>query len=538
MLNRDFRRTAIRIAVGFFFVFQTVVVYGQAPKVKPVETITVEELRDHVFYLASDALGGRVSCTAGYDSAAQYAARDFRKAGIKPILKDAQGNPTFLQPVPFLKRNEGDAGRLTVRTAEGEDVFIQGEDFKFLSYRPVDFPYERLPVVFVGYGIEEPGAGWNDFDGLDLLGKFVLMLPGAPQKGGKPALPDSLDRLYSTGRGDGPKLEAVFKRGAKAVLILTNSWRKRNWDKFSDYTLRMDVIYAGEHQIPQRPGASARRRGNQIVLREHIFGRLMEDQAFSAASYDSIDVNDGYKTFELRGISIGLKMEFSGGIVTSANAVGMVEGTDPKLKDEYITVGAHLDHVGPRSGEICNGADDNASGSAGVLEVAEAVAMNPPKRSVVFVLYTAEERGLHGSRQFLDEWPFPKENILVNINLDMIGRTDKDNEKTRAHYAVGWERIPSNLKEIIESVNEKTVQWPLVFKKGNEIRGGSDHMAFQERGIPAFFFFSGMHEDLHKPTDDADKIEYDKMQKISQLVYELTMALANGEERLQKTAVE
>jgi hypothetical protein len=214
--------------------------------------------------------------------------------------------------------------------------------------------------------------------------------------------------------------------------------------------------------------------------------------------------------------------------INTWNVVAIVEGTDHKLKDEFVTVGAHLDHVSPRNGEICNGADDNASGSVGVIEVAEAIAMNPPKRSVIFILYAGEEMGLRGSRYFLENPPVPLKKIVANINLDMIGRTGRglDADKKEIYLRYSSEVSPE-FKDFVKKVNKMTIKYPLVYVEDSKSPGGSDHQSFLRKEIPAIMFFSGLHNDLHQPGDDADKIQYDKVQKISQLVYELTRELGN-----------
>jgi len=207
--------------------------------------------------------------------------------------------------------------------------------------------------------------------------------------------------------------------------------------------------------------------------------------------------------------------------------VAMVKGTDPELSKEYITVGAHLDHVAHQSGEIANGADDNASGSAGVIEIAEAVAKYPPRRSVVFITYTAEEMGLHGSHYFVNSGPLAIEDMKFNLNMDMIGRTTAENAGNRAHYVRGNERYGKKMEAFIAGINEKTVNWPLIYNFGPMQYGSSDHASYNDVGIPSFFFFSGMHADLHQPGDDPEKIEYDKAEKIARLAYAITMKLAN-----------
>jgi len=210
--------------------------------------------------------------------------------------------------------------------------------------------------------------------------------------------------------------------------------------------------------------------------------------------------------------------------------IGIVPGTDPDLKNEFIVVGAHLDHVGPRQGQVCNGADDNASGSSGVMEIAEAVAMNPCKRSVVFITYTAEEKGLIGSRFFINSDVLPKENIKFNINLDMIGRSSPKNEKSRAHYVVTNKKYLNELDAFINDLNVGITDFPLLIDNDEDSPGGSDHQSFIAEDIPAFFFFSGVHKDLHQPGDDAEKIDYAKAESISRLGYLIARKLANMEE--------
>lgn len=295
--------------------------------VKPIDSITVEELRDHMFFLASDEMNGRGVGTDGFTRAAQYAVTQFRAAGLKPFIKDAVGNAVYLQPFEWTSRRK-DA---------------------------------------------EPVTSWN--------------------------------------------------------------------------------------------------------------------------------------------------------------VIAYVEGSDPALKHEFVTVGAHLDHVSPPTDAIFNGADDNASGSCGVLEIAEAMAMSKPRRSVLFLLYGAEEVGLVGSQHFLENCPIPLENIVVNINLDMIGRTDARSAENRKHYVVGAKRKCEELAELISAVNERTVNWPLDFEGGEMVFAQSDHYSYHKKGIPAFFFFSGMHQHLHRPTDIPDTIEFDKMQRIAQLAYAVALEIADSDSR-------
>jgi len=219
------------------------------------------------------------------------------------------------------------------------------------------------------------------------------------------------------------------------------------------------------------------------------------------------------------------------------NVVGLVPGTDPALAHQVVTVGAHLDHLAPAGGKIRNGADDNASGSAGVLEIAEAVAIKPLRRSVLFCLWTAEESGLVGSRHLLSQPPVPVDDIIVNFALDVIGRSDPEASKTRKHYVIGSAKITPELKATIADVNAKTVKWPLDFESQESSMNGSDHYNFHLKGIPTAFLFSGRHEDLHAPTDDAEKIDFEKMQRLSQLIYAVTAELGNRDKSIRPAPV-
>jgi Zn-dependent M28 family amino/carboxypeptidase len=211
------------------------------------------------------------------------------------------------------------------------------------------------------------------------------------------------------------------------------------------------------------------------------------------------------------------------------NVVGVVEGSDPALKNEYIVVGAHLDHLGVRSGETYNGADDNATGSTAVMEVSEAVAMAPPKRSVIFACFTGEERGLLGSRHFVENPPVPLKQIKDNINIEMIGRWSHRPIGSKEIVAILSDIEKETLEKVLIKVNEMGFGYQLDIPE--RFQGGSDHVAFNSVGIPNITIAGsppdGTHEDYHRPTDDAEKIDFAAMRKAAALIYELTMELAN-----------
>jgi Zn-dependent M28 family amino/carboxypeptidase len=214
------------------------------------------------------------------------------------------------------------------------------------------------------------------------------------------------------------------------------------------------------------------------------------------------------------------------------NVVGFIPGSDPDLKDEYIVVGAHLDHLGIRDEGTFNGADDNASGCAAILEAAEAAAMSPQRRSIFFVFYTGEEGGGHGSFYFVDNFPFPLENVALAINADMVGRNCEPFPDSL--LGISPDNLRLELAKFIETANKKIAYANLktYLDEGvpGDYFGGSDEVMFYTRGIPAVLITSGYkHPDYHKASDDPDKINYDKVRTASRLIFALAVTAANAE---------
>jgi hypothetical protein len=230
--------------------------------------------------------------------------------------------------------------------------------------------------------------------------------------------------------------------------------------------------------------------------------------------------------FDLPGVTLSVRGGGPAETVPAWNVLGVVRGTDPVRGREYVVVSAHLDSSTPRRpGEVYNGADDDASGCAAVLEMARAVAARPLQRSVIFALFTGEESAIAGSRHFVFRCPVPLAQIVADVDLDMIGRTDKASQADRAHYALDSDRVTPEFTRLIRKVNSRTVRWPLKYHSES---GNSDNLAFDFKGIPGVSFYSGHHADVNRPTDDPEKLDYDKAEKITRLAYELTVALGTG----------
>ncbi len=495
-------------------VFAALTLHGvqAAPQGRPADTITQEELRAHVFFLASDFLGGRRPDDPGFDIAAEYAAAQFRKGGVSPAFRDATGALSYFQQVPLVRITTA-IDRLSLVTAAGEQP-LEPDELRLVSRGP---SIQDVPMVFIGYGISEPDHGWDDLKEIDLRGKVAVMLPDAPLRDGRPVLPPAVHAAYQGVPGLGRRVQSPrLKENRPDALIVVAAAQP-----FADvWALLPDVV--ANPELRYHPGGGSggiRTPPAAVVLARGDLARAL----FAGQVYDPMDIPRkglaGYRTFPFSGARLTLGIRTSVEDFTSVNVVGLVRGTDPTVADQVLTIGAHLDHAPPADGAIRNGADDNASGSAGVLEIAEAVAARPFRRPVYFCLWTAEESDMAGSRHFLAAPPVAPASIIVNLNLDMIGRSDGKAGAARTHYVIGSGQVTPDLKALIADANARTVKWPLDFETNESEMGGSDHINFHRVGIPTAFFFSGRHEDLHAPSDDAEKIDFEKAQRLSQLVY-------------------
>ncbi len=493
--------------------------YSQDVRREPVESISREELRDHVYFLASDELEGRYLGSKGFDIALWYGASQFQAAGLEALYtKDDQ--PTFLQHVPVVKRRVKEPPVLTLNSASGKKAYAHAADYKWIEGHLHSTENKELPVVYVGFGIHEPEYGWDDYSGLDVANKVIILTAGAPVRGGKPVLPEEVHKKYLSVNGLQSKLMGLVNKNTAGVFVLADEQLLKMWDSLPDRTLETRYVYLSE-------GAGAVQIPVICIVKREVIQDILVGQERTLSQLQAEGM-ENYRCFPLAEVSLEFDVTYEEEEIPTWNVVGFIKGTDPVLSGEYITVTAHLDHLEPRGGQVCNGADDNASGSAGVMEIAEAVALDPPRRSVIFVLFTKEEGGALGSSHFVSDCPVPIEKVVVNLNLDMIGRTDAYSKGDRSHYALDSDKITPGLKQALMDVNRRTVNWPLKFERPRNAPGvGSDNIIFDMKGIPSIFFYSGSHRDYHRPTDDADKVDYEKVTAISRLVYELTMELGN-----------
>ncbi|MFC2122048.1 M20/M25/M40 family metallo-hydrolase, partial [Bacteroidota bacterium] len=486
-----------------------------------LKSITGAELRDHIFFLASDYLKGRVATTPEYDMATKYVESQFAAAGLEPIVKNEDGSMSYFQGVPFARTKYSDELKWSITKAGVKKDLIHKNDFKILLAS--DINHDNLELAWVGFGIEDPDNKWNDFEGLDVKGKIMVCMSGAPMKKGKPVLPQEIHDKYIGPMGFQNKIGGLFTKGAAGLILIDmDGSTGMVFEQIPSQFATEKVVFKGNE------GGGSGSFPSIYLVKPEFLNTIMGDSKNNPMKNPDKILNN-YKTQILEDVSLtGETKIINEDIISSNNVIGMVKGTDPELQNEYIVVGGHLDHVASQQGEeICNGADDNASGSAGVIEIAEAIAMNPCKRPVLFVTWTAEEMGLIGSRYFINSNLIPKEQLKFNVNLDMIGRSSTKNEESRAHYVVTHKKYVYELEAFISDLNDGITDFPIIIDNDQDSPGGSDHQSFIGEGIPGFFFFSGIHRDLHRPTDDADKIDYSKAESLSRLGFLIVNKMAN-----------
>lgn len=460
-----------------------------------VPDISGDRYRSEVALLAHDELEGRGTGSDGIDLAAGYIAGQFAAAGLKP----GGPNGTYFQEFEARRRPKlGDSTSLEFDGCPAE------ADAK-VDFLPLGLSAQGEfagDVDFVGYGVTNPEKQHDDYAALDVSGKVVLMLrrepPGWDPDGG----------FTDHARFD-TKIKLAAEHGAAAVLIVNQDPGEDGIDGLMRF----------------RPS------GRDFGLPAIHLKRRVADELLAAGGLPSltqlqsrIDKDGAAVSAPLAGVRAHGVVAFQIGEVPARNVIGILEGMGPQA-DEYVVIGAHYDHLGVRNGEIYNGADDNASGTAGVIELARAMAAAPYRdRSMAFMAFSAEEMGLQGSEHFVEEPTIEMDSIIAMINLDMIGHLNPNDEANK--LAVHGLGTGDSFQDIVARHAEEV---GLTYITEESALGPSDHASFYRAGVPALFFFTGVHPDYHQPGDDTDKLNVQGAVQILDLAHRVAMDLVNGE---------
>lgn len=454
--------------------------------------ITSGEITAHIKYLASDELAGRFPGTDGDRLTVDYIINEFEDYDITPA-----GENGYLQPFDYISEIKlGKDNSLSI--GNGELISRAGENFTpvYLSSNGT----AQGNIVFVGYGINAPELNYNDYAGIDLKGKIALMLMFSP------GYNNPHDNPFSKYERLRIKCAAAKEQGAAGIIVIKGP------ESGEDELIKLRMAGPGENV--DIPVVNVKRSYTDYIFTNSKGKSLSEIQK----SIDSLRIP---QSFEYGGGMAQLKTDLVRIKALTNNVIGMIEGNDKTLKNEYILIGAHMDHLGDglkygslhdsHVAEIHNGADDNASGIAGVLELAQYFSENKKnlKRSIIFMTFSGEEAGLIGSGYFTKSELMKKYNIVSMINLDMIGRLT-DNKLT-----IGGTGTSSIWQGLLDSLN-RSFNFTAAYNKDGY--GPSDHASFYGKDIPVLFFFTGLHKDYHKPSDDWQHINAAGQAKVLEMI--------------------
>lgn len=511
-------------AVAVLFVFLTGW-GGSSPLPANLDAVSATQLKRHLSFLASAELGGRYTLSAGNRIAARYLAAQLEAFGYRGAAADG----SFFQKIPFVTRTGGQDSTITVEDAP--KPFVHGEDF-ILPDPTATLPNLTLDaeLVFVGYGVSHPKT--DAYRNVNADGRIAVCVAG-----GSPAALAG-ETLPENGRE-----QAAREHGVRALLLIPDGKLAEGWTQAAAYARRQSRPRVRPRTPPVAPAPPtfllSPAAADVVLAGFNLTLKQLQEAVETGAALPSVGGSRrcAIRTFENEKVEYG------------QNVVGILDGSDAALKREYVVLSAHYDHLAAQGEVIFPGADDDGSGTAAVLELARVFAEGPrPKRSIVILFNTGEEMGLLGSGYFTDQEPLvPLEDVVANFNIDMIGRSRAPDDARRENAAltdrdsvflIGPDKHSTELFELSRQTNEETVRLRLDYTYNDESHPmrlfyRSDHWNFAKRGVPIIFYFTGLHADYHRPTDTVDKIDFEKMERITKLVYATAWRTANRDRRFE-----
>lgn len=471
--------------------------------IKYGNTINAKELSKHLHVLASDEYQGRETGKEGQKMAMRYLIENFKSYGIE------EGEHGFTQTFKLLEQESKNCS-----FSLADQKFIINQDF---TLSPSITPNQTLEneLVFVGYGIQD--SDYDDYEGNDVKGKFVFFLEGSPAK-------KKLNQDW-----DYDKKKALAKEKGAIGIVYRSSNLESYLTKYKHQyeKARMKL----KEDVEKDPFYS-------VVLTKIAANKVLEANGFNIKKLEKKGLGK-YQSFSS---AFTLEINKPSQELTSENVLAYIPGEE--YKDELIVITAHYDHIGMHDSLIFNGADDDGSGTSALLEIAEAFMLakkngNGPKRSILIMPVSGEEKGLLGSKYYTNNPVFPLGKTVCNLNVDMIGRYDEAHINDSNYvYLIGSDKLSSELHDLSERVNSTYTKIGLDYtfndeNDPNRFYYRSDHYNFAKNNIPVIFYFNGVHEDYHKSTDTVEKIDFSKMERISRLIFYTAWEVANRKERIK-----
>lgn len=479
------------------------------------ERISQDNIREYLEVLSADDMEGREAGHPGNIKAAEYLADKLESFGYETPVRTTG----YFQYFP-LYNQRWENTTITIDKNEYDHL----TDFYALPSQNPNLPsFHTEEILYLGYG--QTSEDYNDFQEVDLANRVVIIREGQPSQLGGTTSPSELE---------GHKLQAARNAGVRLIFVISNQYNSR---------------LGRYRQILATPSVSTKvsqsKRTNVVYISPRMADQIMESQMDKIEAYDAEMYSAPGK--QISPVVIDAPTDIVLHKITEyvyvPNVVGYLPGKDPKLQHEVLVLSAHLDHVGKKGDDIYNGADDDGSGTSTILEIARvfselaAEEKDFPRRSLLIFFANGEEKGLLGSAYYADNPLYPLSSTITNLNVDMIGRRDAAHADNPYYvYIIGSDKLSSDLHHINEGINQSLTNLELDYTYNDEADPNrfyyrSDHYNFAKNDIPVIFYFTGVHEDYHKPTDTIDKIEFSKMLTIGHLIFGTAWELLTRDER-------
>lgn len=517
----------MKLAQVFVFVFLLISnnTFCQADlQLKYAETISGVALRKHLTIIASADMEGRATGTRGQQRAQEYIKSQFINIGLKP----APLAPDYIQYYPLV------SDTLIPKTFKiGNKKFSYVKDYIISPGSGEGEEFKSKKIVFAGYGITD--SGYDDYENKNVEGKVVIVIDGEPKINNNYLLTGSA-RPSNWSRGLSKKAALAKQKGAEALLVL---------QPFTD-TLPAALVQQTLKSNLSRPDSTNTEKAPAVIIGTSVLKDILNAQELESITLFAHSDSPSHAIVLEKTLKTKLRFKNITIHTNAGNVIGYIEGTDKK--DEYVFLTAHYDHLGKNGNVIYYGADDDGSGTVSVIEMAEAFAKakadgNGPRRSVVFMTVSGEEKGLWGSEYYSNHPVFPLDSTSVDLNTDMVGRIDterKTSDTSNYIYVIGHNKLSTDLPVIIEGINKRFTNLTLDYKfddpaDRNRIYFRSDHYNFARKGVPVLFFYDGMLlADYHRPTDTVDKINFELMEKRVRLIFLAAWDIANRDAMIKR----
>lgn len=511
----------MKIKTQIIFLLLILFIAIQANQAQILDKTGITQIKANLEVLASDELEGRETTTHGEKLASVFIASELEKYGVKPF----GDNGTYFQNFDLLSSGYDIESKFVLLNNSGTKL----EDFKFgddfirsgRGLADSSFAKQLTGIVFAGYGLTQSEYNYDDYANIDVKGKTILIFGGEPPRERADNAASTMMRMNSDA-----KIKLAREKGAIGILIIVDERLKNFWSRFKEFGAQPSISFISKET------ATVEKTLPVFTIGEKFVEKLLEGEKFSYEKLNEmLKAKESFQSFEINK-KLQLEIKPFANVVRARNVIGLIEGSDPKLKNEYVVLSAHYDHLGTRGGVVSNGADDDGSGTVAVLESMRMLSLERKnKRSILAIFNTGEEKGLLGSRYATENGSFMKD-VIADINMDMVGRESLD-----SLHCIGSYKLSTEFGDLVKEVNSKTVKYNLNYKYDdpndpNRFYSRSDHYNFARKGIPVVFFFDDMRVDYHKPTDDVDKINFEKIFKTAKLSSSIALQVANLNHKL------